>query len=362
MAPQITNNRDCMPSGESHAHNGILGALMENEVHIVCPSCKGELEELETNAIRCRRCGLQFRTVFAIPDLRYPISEVESESEQMLVERLIAAYPDSGYLDLVDLFFSSVDASNIPGHLISLYRHHYSHQLSRGSQFTNMFLSRLKEYYDVPDLDYSLELGCGAGIGLVPLAYHCSHVIGLDPSLPQLILARKFCAENNIRNVQLVQAYGQRLPFLDNCFSYVTGQNVLEHVFDIEVVLTEAVRILKPGGCFAADSRNRYDLFFPEPHVQLRGVGLLPRAWADAYVRWRLGTSYEAFHARLLSYADLNRALRNSFEDQYRIVMPRVSAYGMPKWDALFAVVERFKWLQKGLLLIFPAHLALAQK
>jgi len=335
---------------------------MENETRIVCPSCKGELEQLEINATRCQNCGLRYRTVFGIPDLRYPVNEVENEPDRALVERLIAAYPDSSYLDLVELFFSSVDFSNIPEHLLSLYRCHRSRQLSRGSQFTNMFLSRLKEYYDVPDLAWSLELGCGAGTGLVSLAHHCRHVIGIDPGLPQLILARKLCAENNIQNVQLVQAYGQRLPFLDHCFSYVTGQNVLEHVFDIEAVLAEVVRVLRSGGCFAADSRNRYDLFFPEPHVQLRSVGLLPRAWANAYVRWRLGTSYETFHARLLSYADLSRALRNSFGDQYRIVMPRVSAYGMPKWDALLAAVERFEWLRRGLLVIFPTHLALAQK
>ena len=336
---------------------------MKNDVGVICPSCKGELDELETSTTQCRSCGLQYRTVFGIPDLRYPVGKLENEPERVLAERLIAAYPGSQYLDLVDLFFSSVDVSNIPGRLVSLYKRHRSRQLSRGSQFTNMFLVRLKEHYDLPDFAWALELGCGAGAGLVALARHYTNVIGIDPSLPRLILARKFCDENNIQNVQLVQAYGQQLPFLDNSFSYVTAQNVLEHVFDIDNVLAEVARVLKPSGCFVADSRNRYDVFFPEPHVQLRGVGLLPRAWANSYVRWRLGISYEAFHTRLLSYGDLRRALRKSFGDQCRIVIPRVSAYDMPKkWDALLASLERVEWLRQWLVVIFPTHLALAQK
>jgi ubiquinone/menaquinone biosynthesis C-methylase UbiE len=336
---------------------------MKNDVGVVCPKCKGELEELDTTVTHCRRCSMQYRVVFAIPDLRYPVVGLENDPEMKIAERLIEAYPRSHYLDLVDLFVSSIDVSNIPGHLVSLYRRHRSCQLVRGQQFTDMFLARLKEHYDLNDFVWALELGCGAGAGLVALSHSYRNVIGIDPSLSQLILARKFCDENNIGNVQLVQAYGQQLPFPDNSFSYATAQNVLEHVFDVEGVIAEVSRVLKPSGCFAADSRNRYDVIFPEPHVQLRGVGLLPRAWANSYVQWRIGMSYEAFHARLLSFGDLQKALRKSFGDHYRIVIPRVSAYDMPKkWDSLLATLERFGWLQQWLTIIFPSHLALAQK
>jgi hypothetical protein len=35
----------------------------------------------------------------------------------------------------------------------------------------------------------------------------------------------------------------------------------------------------------------------------------------------------------------------------------------MPKkWDSLLATLERFGWLQQWLTIIFPSHLALAQK
>ncbi len=41
---------------------------------------------------------------------------------------------------------------------------------------------------------------------------------------------------------------GERAPFMDNTFDLVTGRNLLKHVTDIPLVLTEMNRILKPGG------------------------------------------------------------------------------------------------------------------
>lgn len=330
-------------------------------VHTVCPNCKGELERSTISEMRCRRCDFPYRAHFGILDLRYPIDV--DEKENVVVQKLIAAYPTASYLGLVEILSSTIDAAQLPERLLPHYRQHRTSQVSRGSQFANMFLARLQDYYGVPETTLALEIGCGAGAGLVALAKRFSNVVGLDPNLSLLILARKFCDENGIRNVTLVQAYGQHLPFRDNSFAYTTAQNVLEHVFQINEVVAEAARVLKPGGCFVADSRNRFDLFFPEPHVQLRWVGLLPRRWANAYVRWRLGVSYDKFGTRLLSYGDLRRALRKPFGNQYQIVMPGVSAYGATsRWDGLLIALDRFGWVRRLVLSIFPSHLILAQK
>ncbi len=336
---------------------------MNDEVRVVCPKCKGELAEIDSTAGHCLGCGLRYSILFAIPDLRYPVGDRENDPELIIAERLIAAFPASSFSELVDIYFSSIDTSTVPDHLISHYRLQRTNQLSRGQQFAQMFSARLKEYFDLPDSASALELGSGTGASLVTLSRDYANVVGIDPSLPSLILARKFCEDNQIRNVRLIQAYGQHLPFPENSFTYVTAQNVLEHVFDIEDVMLEVHRVLKHRGGFAADSRNRFDAFFPEPHVQLRGVGFLPRGWANSYVRWRIGMSYDAVHTRLLSYFDLQKALRKPFGNHHRVVTPRVSAYNMSeKWDRLFTRLERFKWLQQLLVIIFPSHVALAQK
>lgn len=41
---------------------------------------------------------------------------------------------------------------------------------------------------------------------------------------------------------------GQQLPFADNSFDTVLGQNVIDYIEDKGVVVSEAIRVLKPGG------------------------------------------------------------------------------------------------------------------
>lgn len=336
---------------------------MQNNLRIVCPKCRGLLKKSEADAEQCQTCGAVYHTTFGIPDLRFPLDEVEDGRETAVIQKLITAYDHTDYFPLVDLFFSTVNAEHVPDHLVEKYRDQRIRQLAKGSQMADMFLTRINEHYSLADSATALELGCGSGAGLVALAQQYEHVVALDPSLPQLILAKKFCDENSIHNVTFVQAYGQHLPFLEDTFSYITAQNVLEHVFDIQEVLAEVARVLKPDGGFAADSRNRYDMFFPEPHVHLRGVGFLPRAWANSYVNWRLGINYDAFHTYLLSYGELKRAMKKAFGSRFKIIIPKVSIYGMPqRWDGLLASLERYRWIQYPLAVIFPSHLAIAQK
>ena len=224
-----------------------------------------------------------------------------------------------------------------------------------------MFHTRAADFFPPAGTDAALDIGCGSGASLLVLAGRYKAIAGLDPSLPDLILARKALETAGLANFTLVQAYGQRIPFAGESFNFANALNVIEHVFDPEPVLREVRRVLKPGGIFAADSRNRYDLFLPEPHVKIRWVGFVPRRWQKRYVRWRAGVSYDA--TRLLSYTDLRQALRSSFERDYRIVFPLVDAYGGPEWmNGWLRQLERLPLLPALVLWFFPAHLALARR
>ena len=168
--------------------------------------------------------------------------------------------------------------------------------------------------------------------------------------------------EAGLENFQLVQAYGQGLPFAGEQFAYIMAQNALEHLFDVDAVLAEIVRLLQPGGGFAADSRNRYDLLFKEPHVHLRWVGFLPRRWAPRYVAWRNGMRYD--NTWLLSYGDLRRLLQRHFGPRrYRILFPDTAAYGgAPVADRWLNLLERGGPLAAPVKFFFPSLLALATK
>ena len=87
------------------------------------------------------------------------------------------------------------------------------------------------------------------------------------------------------------------------------GQLTIEHLSDAPAMLAETRRVLRRGGDLYARTVNRYSAL-PEPHVNVWGVGYVPRRWADRYVRWRSGQRYE--HHRLLSSRELRRGLQTA--------------------------------------------------
>jgi SAM-dependent methyltransferase len=152
----------------------------------------------------------------------------------------------------------------------------------------------------------------------------------------------------------------QHLPFSADAFDYVTAINVMEHVMEAGRVMAGVWECLRPGGLFVADSRNRFDLFFPEPHVKLRWIGFLPRRWVRRYVGWRTGHPYE--NIRLLSYGEWLRLLRSK-RWRARVVSAPAAAYGYsPAAGRIVDRLTRLPLLGRLLLAIAPSHLILAQK
>ena len=66
-------------------------------------------------------------------------------------------------------------------------------------------------------------------------------LIGLDPSAGMLHEAAQL-------HVPLVRALGEKLPFGDNRFDFVSMGFALRHVADLEALFGEMRRVLKPGG------------------------------------------------------------------------------------------------------------------
>lgn len=121
----------------------------------------------------------------------------------------------------------------------------------------------------------------------------------------------------------------------------------------------ECHRVLHSGGAFCGDSRNRYDLFSPEPHVKLMWVGYLPRVWTKGYVRFRRDMSYDLTY--LLSYNDILMSLRKHGFRKFKITYPLISAYQKPAWmDTLLSIIERIPVVSRLVIQVFPSHLVLA--
>lgn len=89
-----------------------------------------------------------------------------------------------------------------------------------------------------------LDLGCGDGlIAQVLFDQEAPIEVGFDPWLDQVIKAPTTGA---YRETQ--QALGAAMPYRDGGFATVFSNSVLEHIPDLEPVLKEAARVLRPGG------------------------------------------------------------------------------------------------------------------
>ncbi len=101
-----------------------------------------------------------------------------------------------------------------------------------------------------------LDLGCAGGFMAEALEDRGARVTGIDPAA-QAIAAARAHAERFDRDIRYDVGVGEELPYADGAFDAVVCVDVLEHVADLQRVLTETARVLRPGGQFLFDTINR---------------------------------------------------------------------------------------------------------
>ncbi|WP_308640015.1 demethylmenaquinone methyltransferase [Paenibacillus silvisoli] len=97
----------------------------------------------------------------------------------------------------------------------------------------------------------SIDLCCGTCDWTIALAKASGtgEVVGLDFSQGMLDVGKKKVqAEGLDKQIQLVQGNAMSLPFEDNRFDFATIGFGLRNVPDLEQVLREMMRVVKPGG------------------------------------------------------------------------------------------------------------------
>ncbi|MBD3297638.1 MAG: methyltransferase domain-containing protein, partial [candidate division Zixibacteria bacterium] len=140
----------------------------------------------------------------------------------------------------------------------------------RGSDYYSKSLSgkRLQRCYDIApprvrqyltaEIDYTLghlasdatvlELGCGYGRVLRPIAERVTRILGIDTSHDSLQLAREYLT--GLTNVRLICSNAVRMSLRDESVDVVVGiQNGIS-AFGVDPIalVCESVRVTRPGG------------------------------------------------------------------------------------------------------------------
>lgn len=275
-------------------------------VDFACPRCRGAIAPVG-DEYHCAACATTYPIVLGIPDFRVapdPWIGIEADrAKGVRVAALTAASPHDLASAVRAYWAITPETPN------ARVEHFVTHVL--GAE------TRAEEWLDVLGATHGagdawLDVGCGTGDLIAVAARRGVRAVGVD-------VAFRWLAVGGRRNgalPRLVCGNGERLPFADASFARVFCAGTLEHCRDAGQLLAETARVLRPGGTLHVRTVNR---FAPtrEPHVGVWGVGYVPRALADRYVRWRSGQRY--LHHRPLSARELAIGLRVAGFERVRI-------------------------------------------
>jgi len=133
----------------------------------------------------------------------------------------------------------------------------------------------------------ALDLGCGDGRLTSELG--CATVTGVDVSNVALARARRRLPEGRFVQVEL----DSPLLFTDSEFDLVLCADTLEHVKDVQLFLSEARRVLEPGGRLAIAT---------PAHSRLSGLDVIVRGFERRFDPF-------SPHIRFLTRRSLSRVL-----------------------------------------------------
>ena len=211
----------------------------------------------------------------------------------------------------------------------------------------------------------TLEIGCGVGRLLIPLARRVARVVGVDISPVMIETSRAYLASSPNVSARLTDGTlaGAADASLDFVFSFIVFQHI-PAVVPIRTYVEEAARVLKAGGVFRfqVDGRwwwrggnvtpDTYEgvKFTPEQaRALLAGTALaIVDEWgADGHYHWITARKAGEGAAVTLRLREWDVPLLQSFLDRLGVASPRDAANGIRLGTAtlrphLLALAGRF--------------------
>jgi SAM-dependent methyltransferase len=207
--------------------------------------------------------------------------------------------------------------------------------------------------------DRVLDVGSGFGRHVYECARRRARVVALDFAADEVVETRNtlgaMVETDEItpdRLIGVLRGDATKLPFADDSFDVVITSEVLEHIQDDVTAIAEMVRVLKPGGRFAATVPS----------------------WSPEVINWKLSDEYHApkspgGHVRIYTKTELMAKLRSAglAVDGYH----RAHALHSPYWWLKCAVgptnddhpmVTKYRKLLEWDIVEQPASTRIAEK
>lgn len=276
-----------------------------------CPRCRHEMNA-EGEAWWCPECATAYPVIAGLPDLRVMADPwLSIEADRAKGRRLLDEAPLS-FAEAVRYYWQITPSTPAPQ-----AARHIGHVLD-AEQRDREWLEGLAP----PPVagERWLDVGCGTA-DLAAAAPVGVDVVGLDVAFRWLCVATRRFPDAG-RTPVLLCGNGEALPVADAHFDRVFFLGTVEHAPDLASLLSEAARVLRPGGWVHVRTVNRLTPL-PEPHVGLWGIGLLPRQLADRYSRWRGRGGYQHHWPRTRSH--LVRAMQGAGFRSVEVVGARVT-------------------------------------
>lgn len=112
---------------------------------------------------------------------------------------------------------------------------------------------KLLEYIDYRPNISALDIGFGTGFPMIEIAMRLgtsSTVYGIDPCPETNEIAGKKIKDWGVSNVIIIEGVAEQIPLKTGTIDLITTNNGINNVSDIEKVIAECSRVMKPGGRF----------------------------------------------------------------------------------------------------------------
>jgi len=244
---------------------------------IACPKCKDHLEQ-NSNNLFCPCCNEYYSMqsgVFRAKRNKYYWGEIDQKKMQDLLKNA----REVGWFNALQGLSKDIKDSILG----------YVTRANRADWRFNLPLNR-----------HARVLDLGSGWGQIPflLTEVYDEVWSLEYIEERIDWQQVRKEQEGIENLYLVQSNVTYLPFLDETFDIISMNGILKRIGLAEMesnardlqlqVLSDVLRILKPGGYLYVGIENRigYNMFMGAyDHSGMRFTSIMPRWLADQYVK-----------------------------------------------------------------------------